>query len=133
MLLEELASDPDISNRANKISTAADRCARIVKTFLAMARQEPSEYRAVDVNEVVASALDVTSYALRSAGIDVKTRISSDLPSIQGDADQLTQVLTNLIPVLTVCVVRENPHIAGFCAINTAIPDGTNRHNGSVL
>jgi PAS domain S-box-containing protein len=97
MLLEELASDPDISKRATKISTAADRCARIVKTFLAMARQEPTEYRAVNLNEVVASALDVTGYALRTSGIEVSSRLASNLPSIQGDADQLTQVVTNLI------------------------------------
>jgi PAS domain S-box-containing protein len=97
MLLEELASDPDISKRATKISTAADRCARIVKTFLAMARQEPAEYRAVKLNEVVKSALDVTGHALRSSGIEVSSRLASDLPSLQGDADQLTQVVTNLI------------------------------------
>jgi signal transduction histidine kinase len=97
MLLEELASDPDISKRATKISTAADRCARIVKTFLAMARQEPAEYRAIKLNEVVKSALDVTGHALRSSGIEVSSRLASDLPSIQGDADQLTQVVTNLI------------------------------------
>ena len=97
MLLEELASDPDISKRASKISTAADRCARIVKTFLAMARQEPSEYQAVNLNDVVKSALDVTGYALRTSGIEVSSRLASDPPSIKGDADQLTQVVTNLI------------------------------------
>jgi PAS domain S-box-containing protein len=97
MLLEEVATDPDISKRASKISTAADRCARIVKTFLAMARQEPSEYQAVDLNEVMKSALDVTGYALRTSGIEVSARLASDAPSIQGDADQLTQVVTNLI------------------------------------
>lgn len=97
MLLEELASDPDISSRAEKISTAADRCARIVKTFLAMARQQPTDFSPVNVNDIVGSALEVTGYALRSAGIEVSTRLMSDPPSISGDADQLTQVMTNLI------------------------------------
>ena len=97
MLLEELVSDPEVAKRAAKISTAADRCARIVKTFLAMARQEPSEYGAVSLNDVVESALEVTGYALRSSGIEISTRLASDLPAIQGDADQLTQVVTNLI------------------------------------
>jgi PAS domain S-box-containing protein len=97
MLLEELVSDPEISSRAEKISTAADRCARIVKTFLAMARQQPTDYSTVNVNDIVNAALDVTGYALRSAGVEVTTRLMSDPPSIRGDADQLTQVITNLV------------------------------------
>ena len=33
---------PKTVERADKISKAAERCARIVKTFLAMARQQPT-------------------------------------------------------------------------------------------
>ena len=42
-LLIEMVTDPDVLAKLQRISHAADRCARIVKTFLAMARERPTE------------------------------------------------------------------------------------------
>jgi PAS domain S-box-containing protein len=97
LLLKETARDPVIVERAEKIGNAADRCARIVKSFLAMARQEPLESRDVSINSIVESALDVTAYALRVANIEVDLNLTEDLPQVFGDPDQLGQVITNLI------------------------------------
>ncbi len=97
LMLRDDAPDERTTARAEKIRKAADRCARIVKTFLAMARQEPSKMAPVEVNSVIESALDVTAYLLRSAGIEVSLLLAKDLPSVTADADQLHQVLTNLI------------------------------------
>jgi PAS domain S-box-containing protein len=97
LLLKETANDKSIAERASKIGGAADRCSRIVRTFLAMARQQPMERRPVDVNRVVELAMEVTGYSLRAADIDVRLSLSRDLPPVWGDADQLNQVLTNLI------------------------------------
>ena len=46
---------------ALKIRTAAERCARIVRTFLAMARQQQPERGPVAINDVVSAALDIAS------------------------------------------------------------------------
>lgn len=97
LMLQETAPDEVTSQRAEKISKAADRCSRIVKSFLSMARQEPKDMVSVDVNAVIENALDITAYSLRTSGIDVTMSISPDLPSVLGDPDQLIQVLTNLI------------------------------------
>jgi PAS domain S-box-containing protein len=97
LLLKETAKDQAIADRASKIGSAADRCSRIVRTFLAMARQQPMERRPIDLNRVVELAIEVTAYSLRAADIDVRLSLSRDLPSVWGDADQLNQVLTNLI------------------------------------
>ncbi|MCT8971351.1 PAS domain S-box protein [Microbaculum marinisediminis] len=97
LLLKETASDKTIAERAAKIGGAADRCSRIVRTFLAMARQQPMERRPVDLNRVVELAMEVTGYSLRAADIDVRLSLSRELPTVWGDADQLNQVLTNLI------------------------------------
>ena len=96
-MLQELAEDPKIAERAEKVGNAANRCARIVKTFLAMARQQPTEQMQVEVNQVVEAALEVTGYSLRASGIDVSLSLADGLPAILADADQLQQVLTNLI------------------------------------
>jgi PAS domain S-box-containing protein len=97
LMLKETAESPKNVERARKISEAADRCARIVKTFLAMARQQPAESKPVDINEVVESAIEVTGYSLRSTDIDLVLKLAPELPPVLGDASQLGQVVTNLL------------------------------------
>jgi PAS domain S-box-containing protein len=96
-LLQELAPDAKTAARGEKIRAAAERCARIVKTFLAMARQRPPVRTAVDVNEAVGSAIELLGYSLKTAGIEIRLDLAADLPPAWADADQLTQVLMNLI------------------------------------
>ena len=59
VLLEE-QGDSATQAAALKIRTAAERCARIVRTFLAMARQQQPERGPVAINDVVSAALDIT-------------------------------------------------------------------------
>jgi C4-dicarboxylate-specific signal transduction histidine kinase len=82
---------------AQKIRTAAERCARIVRTFLAMARQQPPVRGPVAINEVVTAALDIAGYAVRTSNIEVQLDLGKDIPPVLADADQLHQVLLNLI------------------------------------
>ncbi len=96
VLLEE-QGDTATQAAAQKIRTAAERCARIVRTFLAMARQQQPERGPVAINDVVAAALDITGYAVRTSSIDVTLELSNNIPLILADADQLHQVLLNLI------------------------------------
>jgi two-component system NtrC family sensor kinase len=96
VLLEEQG---DVAARAAalKIRTAAERCARIVRTFLAMARQQQPERGPVAINEVVSAALDIAAYAVRTSSIDMTVDLARDLPLIFADADQLHQVMLNLV------------------------------------
>jgi signal transduction histidine kinase len=96
VLLEE-QGDAKTKAAALKIRSAAERCARIVRTFLAMARQQRPERGPVAVNEVVKEALDITSYATRTSGVEVELDLAQGIPPILADADQLHQVLLNLI------------------------------------
>ena len=96
VLLEE-QGDSATQVAAEKIRTAAERCARIVRTFLAMARQQRPERGPVAVNEVVSAALDITAYAVSTSSIEVTLDLAEDIPPILADADQLHQVLLNLI------------------------------------
>ncbi len=97
LLLRDGAGDTKTKQRAERIAKAADRCSRIVKTFLAMARQSAPAREQVDLNDIVESALEITGYALRSAGVEVEPALAHDLPPVWGDPDQLTQVVLNLI------------------------------------
>ena len=95
VLLEE-QGDASTQAAAVKIRAAADRCARIVRTFLAMARQQRPERGRVAINDVVTAALDITAYAVRTSGIEVALDLAA-VPPIHADADQLHQVLLNLV------------------------------------
>jgi len=95
-ILEE-RDDAGTRETAAKIRAAAERCARIVRTFLAMARQQQPKRAPVAVGEVVAAALDLTGYALKTSGIEVELDLAEHVPPVLGDADQLHQVFMNLI------------------------------------
>jgi two-component system NtrC family sensor kinase len=96
MLEEDLAGRPE-ADRAAKVRAAAERCARIVQTFLAMARQRPPVRQPVDVNAVIRDALRIAGYGLRTAGIAVEEALAAAMPVIPADPDQLHQVVINLI------------------------------------
>lgn len=97
LMLEEDVRDPAVTASVAKLRAAAERCARIVKTFLAMARQRPSERRPVSVNAVVEAALELLAYGLKSDGVEVVRELAPDLPSVSADEDQLHQVFLNLL------------------------------------
>ncbi|WP_207481830.1 hybrid sensor histidine kinase/response regulator [Arenibaculum pallidiluteum] len=96
-ILRDLSSDEATRERASKIKSAADRCARIVKTFLAMARSKPEERGDVQVNAVIDAALDILAYGLRTSDVSVERRFAAELPVVHGSSDQMHQVFMNLI------------------------------------
>jgi PAS domain S-box-containing protein len=96
-LLKETATDAKIVERADKMSKAAERCARIVKTFLAMARQQPTRTSNVAIDDIISEAVEVASYSIRSSDIRLSVHLEPGLPPIWADPDQLGQVLINLL------------------------------------
>jgi two-component system NtrC family sensor kinase len=96
-MLQEEAADEATRSVADKIRAAAERCARIVRTFLSMARQRKPELSVLSINTVLNDCVEMLSYGLRTAGITVEKQLAVDLPSISGNADQLHQVFLNLI------------------------------------
>jgi PAS domain S-box-containing protein len=96
-MMRDMAPDETTRQRASKVHAAAERCARIVKTFLTMARRKPDAWAPVRLNQIIDSALDVVGYGLRGADIAVDLDLAPDLPAVAGDADQLNLVLMNLI------------------------------------
>lgn len=99
MLQEEAATaaDPELSRKAGRIRLAAERCARIVRSFLAMAREQEVRRRAVGVAALIDGAMDMLADALRADGIEWQCDVPAGLPPVSGDADQLHQVLVNLV------------------------------------
>jgi len=96
-LLHEFAADSSTKLRAEKVRAAAERCGRIVKSFLGMVRLHPATQTETDLNSVVRSALEVTAYGARSSGITVDTEFAEGPLLVMGDTDHLTQVCANFL------------------------------------
>jgi nitrogen fixation/metabolism regulation signal transduction histidine kinase len=70
--------------------------ARIVRTFLAMARRRPPEVTAIDLNAIVEATLRLVAYNPRTTDIelDLARRRSTDL---DGGFGPTQQVVANLL------------------------------------
>lgn len=97
LLLRESIAEGAHSVRAAKISAAADRCARIVRNFLSLARQRPTERGTVHLNLVIQEAMEMLAYELRTDSVEVALDLGEGLPPLWADAHQLHQVLVNLV------------------------------------
>jgi PAS domain S-box-containing protein len=96
-LLHEFAADAQTKARAEKVRAAAERCGRIVKSFLGMVRLQPTTQAEANLNQVVRSALELTAYGARSSGINVEVELAPGPLPVMVDADQIAQVAANLL------------------------------------
>ena len=97
-LLEEKCEDnPLLVRDAQRIREAAERCGRIVRTFLNMARSKPARRANFSLNDAVHSAVDMLGYTYRSHDIDLRLHLDAALPEVSADGDQVCQVALNLL------------------------------------
>src|SRR5262249_8631619 len=88
MLAEETQQTaPRLAERAQRVQAAAERCGRIVRSFLAMARQRETQQRLVALHVLVEGTLQLLAYGLRTSGIVVEQNIPSELPELLCDPD----------------------------------------------
>lgn len=97
MMMREEVSDPEMLRRVGKISDAAERCARIVKSFLAMAREQPAQLAPTDLCDTIGMAIDALSHGADGLETQVTLEIGDALPPVMADAHQLAQVVINLV------------------------------------
>lgn len=114
LLEEKCEGAPELQGDAQRIREAAERCGRIVRTFLNMARAKPAERRNVQLNDLVRAAADMLAYTFRSHGIELQLELAADLPEVIADADQIGQVVLNLL-------------VNAQHAVASAPPDGPRR------
>jgi CheY-like chemotaxis protein len=96
-LLAETAGDDKTRDRAEKILKPAERCTRIVRTFLALARQRKIKKTNINVKTLISDVCEVLDYQFKSNEIEVTVNVPSNIPTICGDSSQLSQVLMNLL------------------------------------
>jgi PAS domain S-box-containing protein len=97
----QLMMDDDLKDEhlesVRLIKREADRAVGVIRDLLIFSRKTGPTRSLIDVNEMVDLTLRLRGYSLRSAGIDLRVELGSDLPAIPGDDQRLQQVLLNLI------------------------------------
>jgi signal transduction histidine kinase/ActR/RegA family two-component response regulator len=96
LLADELRNSPQAASLA-AMRSAAERCGKIIRTFVALARQEQPSRRPVGIAEVIDSTLEVVSFGFRRHQIEVRLELEDHLPEISADPNQLVQVFANLL------------------------------------
>jgi PAS domain S-box-containing protein len=95
--VEELHWHGPFRERTQKIEAAAERCARVMKSFLAIARQRKAERKMLQLAPLLDSAIDLLTYGMRAGGVTITRDYAGQLPDVFADSDQVQQVVVNLL------------------------------------
>jgi signal transduction histidine kinase len=89
-------ADP-IHKNLEIIEKETNRCTTIIQNLLKFARQEKVDYGPVDLNQVASDAMAIVEHQLEMNKVKLKPELTEDLPIISGNANQIQQVLINLM------------------------------------
>ncbi len=87
----------DVRKKVTTISSEADRCHRIMQNLLRFARKQAPERRAVDLNSVVGSVVQLLGYQLQADNIALDVDLDRGMGTVMGDYHTLQQVFVNLV------------------------------------
>jgi two-component system NtrC family sensor kinase len=88
---------PEMRDDLNVIVSETIRCREIVKSLLDFARQTVPKKRQADINEIISRAVTVIENQLALGRVKLVMDLGSALPDVTVDANQIQQVLINLM------------------------------------
>jgi signal transduction histidine kinase len=87
----------DISKDIDKIINAAMYGREIIRKLLIFARQVPTKKTKVNINDIINEIIQFFDQRFKKENISLKYDLAKDLPQIEADPSQITQVLMNII------------------------------------
>jgi signal transduction histidine kinase len=96
-LLSSATPDPETEAAAEAIVREVDRAASIVRSLLQLTRRRDSIPTPVQLNDLIRDVAEIRRRVLRAEGVDVRTELDPGLPAVLGLAQELTQVIINLV------------------------------------
>ncbi len=80
-----------------KIAREGNRAAKLVRNFLSFARERPAQRGPVPLNELIESVVELGRFDALVAQSTITLDLDPGLPQVIADADQVQQVLVNLL------------------------------------
>jgi signal transduction histidine kinase len=97
-LLQQASPDLDEIREAERdISTDAHRAGHVLDGIRALFQKIDHGRQPIDMNAIVVEVLQSLHGELSEHGVRIRTDLSSDLPLVEGNANQLHQVIYNLV------------------------------------
>jgi signal transduction histidine kinase len=87
----------DQRSEMQNILRQAQRAAKLLRGLLRFVRAGERRAAAVNLNDVVRSAIDLVSYRFNIDEISIEGRLDPSLPPVVGDSNRLEQVVVNLL------------------------------------
>jgi two-component system NtrC family sensor kinase len=96
-LLKRAQDNPEMKADLEVIVRETKRSREIVKGLLDFSRQSTPRRGKVNINEVIENALTIVSNQLKINHVELEKHYGEKLPEIPGDANQIQQVILNLV------------------------------------
>jgi two-component system NtrC family sensor kinase len=97
LMMEEYDLEEGALKDLNRILKDAERCRDTVKELLEFARQTRHEMRPLDINRALARTLFLLENQTLFQNIQVTRQLSSDIPTVRGDTQQVNHMFMNII------------------------------------
>jgi PAS domain S-box-containing protein len=97
LVREREGLDDSMKRQLDLTHRQARRAARIVQNLLEFSRPASPQKKPIDANSIIERTLQLHEHSLRRNQVAVDFTPRTDLPPVVGDANQLIQVLLNLI------------------------------------
>jgi len=97
LALENIPEDSETRKDLEIVMREAVRARDVVRRLLDFARQSESTRASASLNEVIEDVVALSRHLISTSGVDLKLELEKNLPWILVDANQMKQVLLNLI------------------------------------
>jgi two-component system NtrC family sensor kinase len=97
LLLKDLPPDHPSREDLQTIVDETLRCRKIVKGLLDFARQTKPQKKSLDLNRVAEDVLSLVKNQASFRNINIRTELDPLIPAVLADADQIRQVVFNII------------------------------------
>ncbi len=95
--LRKVAEDSPVRQNLELIEKETKRCQMIMENLLKFARKEEVAFDRIDINSVIDSTAAIVEHQLSINRVRLIKELAPDLPHLEGNANQLQQVLMNLM------------------------------------
>ena len=97
LVLEEMPQESESRKDLETVMREALRARDVVRRLLDFARQSESTRARASLNEVVQDVVALSKHLIHTSGIELKIDLEKNLPWVLVDANQMKQVLINLV------------------------------------
>jgi signal transduction histidine kinase len=91
-----LDNDQEMQTYANKIVSEVERIDDILVKLLSTSKRSSFQLRTIHIDDVIEKSLQPFLEQIRVQGVILQKKLSSQMPSVLADADELGQVFSNL-------------------------------------